>query len=173
MREDLELDQPSQSWFNAAGDLPAEEASRGVSETSWRDSAVVALVKMPGGIPLVKDRRFESQGRQAFWKLAGGKSKPGETPERAIVRELEEETGIRIFLDRPLKILRTEDRGNHDSYVFYIDLPVTQPLKSVGDEGELVGIFSPEEILAMPDFFQWHRIAAVPVLKELCGVWAA
>jgi 8-oxo-dGTP diphosphatase len=45
----------------------------------------VLLAKRPAGKPLA-----------GLWEFPGGKIEPGETPEAALIRELEEELGIRI-----------------------------------------------------------------------------
>jgi 8-oxo-dGTP diphosphatase len=45
----------------------------------------VLLAKRPPGRPLA-----------GLWEFPGGKVEPGETPEAALIRELEEELGIRI-----------------------------------------------------------------------------
>ena len=45
----------------------------------------VLLAKRPAGKPLA-----------GLWEFPGGKIEPGETPETALIRELEEELGIRI-----------------------------------------------------------------------------
>jgi 8-oxo-dGTP diphosphatase len=45
----------------------------------------VLLAKRPAGKPLA-----------GLWEFPGGKVEPGETPEAALIRELEEELGIRI-----------------------------------------------------------------------------
>jgi 8-oxo-dGTP diphosphatase len=58
------------------------------------------------------------------WMLPGGGVDHGETPEQAVVREVEEETGYRVTVDRLLEVAsdhRTLDNGTdfHGIYVIY------------------------------------------------------
>lgn len=60
--------------------------------------AVVALIVNPAGqVLLVRSRK---PGRA--WELAGGGIQEGEMPQDAIRREVEEETGLRMFACYPL-----------------------------------------------------------------------
>jgi len=66
---------------------------------------VVAAVIERGGRVLIAQRK--STARHALkWEFPGGKVEPGETPEQAVVRELEEELAIQARIER--EILRYE-----------------------------------------------------------------
>lgn len=54
----------------------------------------VALVERNGSI-LMQQRRFAAV-HGGLWEFPGGKLEPGESPEKASVREMHEELGIRI-----------------------------------------------------------------------------
>ena len=56
--------------------------------------AACALVDPDGRVLLA--RRPAGKPLAGLWEFPGGKVEPGETPERALIRELEEELGIRI-----------------------------------------------------------------------------
>jgi 8-oxo-dGTP diphosphatase len=66
--------------------------------------AVGAVVlRSDGAVLLVQ--RGEPPARGS-WTLPGGKVEPGETPEQAVVRELAEETGLRVA---PIAVVETLD----------------------------------------------------------------
>jgi 8-oxo-dGTP diphosphatase len=54
--------------------------------------SAVALVDPDGRILLAQ--RPEGKAMAGLWEFPGGKVEPGETPEHALIRELEEELGI-------------------------------------------------------------------------------
>lgn len=54
--------------------------------------AAVALMDSDGRILIAK--RPEGKKMAGLWEFPGGKIDPGETPERALIRELQEELGI-------------------------------------------------------------------------------
>jgi 8-oxo-dGTP diphosphatase len=56
--------------------------------------AAVALVDTDGRVLLA--RRPEGKAMAGLWEFPGGKVKPGETPESALIRELTEELGIDV-----------------------------------------------------------------------------
>ena len=57
--------------------------------------AAVALIDPEGRVLLA--RRPEGKPMAGLWEFPGGKVEPGETPESALIRELEEELGIRTW----------------------------------------------------------------------------
>ncbi len=54
--------------------------------------AAVALIDPDGRVLLA--RRPEGKAMAGLWEFPGGKVEPGETPEAALIRELDEELGI-------------------------------------------------------------------------------
>ncbi len=113
--------------------------------------AVAILVVSPQGIPLVRDMQKPSPW---FWKMPGGKSESGETPEQTAQRELREETGIDISLDDS-NIIFEEDRGTHMFYLFVVSADI-KGLKEKGDEGEEIKIFAKKDILSLKDILPPH-----------------
>ncbi|AWZ20016.1 mutator mutT protein [Roseovarius sp. TM1035] len=57
--------------------------------------SAVALIDVDGRILLTQ--RPEGKSMAGLWELPGGKVEPGETPEAALIRELEEELGINTW----------------------------------------------------------------------------
>ena len=57
--------------------------------------SAVALIDRDGRILLAQ--RPEGKSMAGLWEFPGGKIEPGETPEAALIRELEEELGINTW----------------------------------------------------------------------------
>ena len=71
---------------------------------------VVAAVIVDGDRVLACRRR-EGKADAGRWEFPGGKVEPGESPAEALVREIHEELGIGIRIDRELRTDTTEVRG--------------------------------------------------------------
>jgi len=56
--------------------------------------AAAALVDVDGRVLIA--RRPEGKSLAGLWEFPGGKVEPGETPEAALIRELDEELGIQV-----------------------------------------------------------------------------
>lgn len=56
--------------------------------------AAAALVDVDGRVLIC--RRPEGKALAGLWEFPGGKVEPGETPETCLIRELDEELGIRV-----------------------------------------------------------------------------
>jgi 8-oxo-dGTP diphosphatase len=63
-----------------------------------RKLVVAALVREEGRI--LMSRRRPDQAMPNLWEFPGGKVEPGEHPEAALVRELREELGCSVAIDR-------------------------------------------------------------------------
>ncbi len=73
-------------------------------------TTVVAAVIERGGRILIGQRKNAGQ-HPLKWEFPGGKVEPGETPEAATVRELDEELAIRARVDRELMRYQYEYPG--------------------------------------------------------------
>ena len=56
--------------------------------------SAVALIDIDGRVLLAQ--RPVGKSMAGLWEFPGGKVEPGETPEAALIRELEEETKVRV-----------------------------------------------------------------------------
>ena len=56
--------------------------------------AAVALIDVDGRVLIAQ--RPQGKAMAGLWEFPGGKVEPGETPERALIRELKEELGIDV-----------------------------------------------------------------------------
>lgn len=123
-----------------------------MSYSKFNNLAVAVVVSTPNGIPLVKDVRLAP----AYWKFPGGKGEASETAEECAIRELFQETGIRVdFFD--LEKVHQEDRTDHQFTLFVACLSETPKINFFGDEGEWVEYFKLEDILTMKEFFPGHK----------------
>jgi 8-oxo-dGTP diphosphatase len=57
--------------------------------------SAVALIDLDGRVLLAQ--RPEGKSMAGLWEFPGGKVEPGETPEAALIRELQEELGINTW----------------------------------------------------------------------------
>lgn len=64
---------------------------------------VSAGVLVEGGRVLVTKRKAGSH-LAGLWEFPGGKVTPGESPQQALVRELNEEIGVAVRVGRPLDV---------------------------------------------------------------------
>jgi 8-oxo-dGTP diphosphatase len=69
-----------------------------------RKLVVAALIANPKGEILLTQRRAD-QDLPLLWEFPGGKVEPGEAPEAALARELDEELGVRARVGRIWDVL--------------------------------------------------------------------
>ncbi|MET0567829.1 MAG: (deoxy)nucleoside triphosphate pyrophosphohydrolase [Hyphomicrobiaceae bacterium] len=91
--------------------------------------AACALIDIDGRVLLAK--RPPGRPLAGLWEFPGGKLEPGETPETALVRELEEELGIRVAP----KCLAPLTFASHGYDTFHLLMPLFACRKW---EGEVV-----------------------------------
>jgi 8-oxo-dGTP diphosphatase len=73
---------------------------------------MVGVISDPAGRVLVT-KRPDHVHQGGLWEFPGGKLEPGESPERGLVRELEEELGIEVRASRPLIRIRHHYGDRH------------------------------------------------------------
>jgi 8-oxo-dGTP diphosphatase len=64
-----------------------------------RKLVVAALIQNDRGEVLITQRRAD-QALPGFWEFPGGKIEPGEAPEAALRREIAEELGVEVAVER-------------------------------------------------------------------------
>lgn len=79
--------------------------------------AAAALLDGEGRVLLA--RRPEGKPMAGLWEFPGGKIEPGETPEAALARELEEELGVVIGAPVPLAFVSHGYEGFHLVMLLY------------------------------------------------------
>jgi 8-oxo-dGTP diphosphatase len=80
--------------------------------------AAVALVDRDGRVLIA--RRPEGKAMAGLWEFPGGKVDPGETPEAALIRELDEELGIQV----PARCLAPLTFASHGYEAFHLLMPL-------------------------------------------------
>ena len=93
--------------------MPTTAAERGIVLV-----AAVALVDRDGRVLIA--RRPEGKPMAGLWEFPGGKVDAGETPEAALIRELEEELGIRV----PARCLAPLTFASHAYEDFHLLMPL-------------------------------------------------
>ena len=69
-----------------------------------RKLVVAGLIQDPQGRILLTQRKAD-QPMPLFWEFPGGKIQPGESPEAALIRELEEELDIQVKVGRIFEVI--------------------------------------------------------------------
>jgi 8-oxo-dGTP diphosphatase len=113
-------------------------------------SVVACYVQFNGNFILLQRQPSKTHGGK--WGLPAGKIDPGEDDYAAVIREVYEETGIKVNKGhlKKLKTLWVENEGHEIEYHTFI-LTLTAPTKIVlsDDEHQAYRWTSPEKSLAM------------------------
>ena len=108
----------------------------------------VALFNEKGEILLAQ--RPKGKSLEGLWEFPGGKVDPDETPEAALVRELEEELAIRVDADQ----LQPITFASHTYDTFHLLMPLyacrTWSGTVTGAEGQALEWVSPRRLKEFP-----------------------
>jgi proline iminopeptidase len=127
----------------------------------WDNPRPVAVVLIPHGDGFVMIRR-KLPPRAGMLALPGGFIEPYEFPEDGAKREVREETGLDIEIDRLLSLAMP--KGVNEILFFYLAKPTSQtPVK--GDDADEVHIFKRDQVPAQIAF-DTHRRAIEQWLAE-------
>jgi len=115
--------------------------------------AVVVAIETPAGLLLIRDHKKPAP---VYWKIPGGRSEPGESPETTAVREIQEEVGMTIN-PADLKLIIKEDRGTHCFVAFQMRINYQPKRQKKSADQEEVRAFEITAIHKMSDFLPNHR----------------
>ena len=126
------------------------------------------LVENEDGEILMLQRTDNDTLEPSKFCFAGGKIEAGETPEEAGIRELEEETGIKVDALEPIKTFENEDGSS--SHYFKTKINDDQFVK-IGDEHQGIKWVKPEELTEMPDVIfnnneRFVEVCAMPMTES-------
>ncbi len=80
---------------------------------------VVAAVLRDRQGRILLARRPQGRHMGGLWEFPGGKVRPGEEPEAALARELEEELGVAVAVGSPLTFALHREPGHRILLLFY------------------------------------------------------
>jgi 8-oxo-dGTP diphosphatase len=124
--------------------------------------SAVALIDPDGRVLLAQ--RPEGKSMAGLWEFPGGKVEPGETPEMALIRELEEELGINTWKSC-LAPLTFASHGYDD---FHLLMPLFACRKWEGipqsNEGQRLKWVRPKDLRDYP--MPPADIPLIPILRD-------
>ena len=125
-------------------------------------AAAGGVIMRDGRVCLVK-RSIEP--RRGDWTLPAGFVEYDETPQECAVREIEEETGLKVAIDGIHGVYEGFDDPRHHVVLVLYRLREVEPRDAIaGDDAADVGFFAPDDVPANIAF-RAHRMA----LRDLYG----
>jgi len=124
--------------------------------------SAVALIDVDGRVLLAQ--RSEGKSMAGLWEFPGGKVEIGETPEAALLRELDEELGINTWQSclAPLTF------ASHSYETFHLLMPLFACRKWEGQprskEGQALKWVRPDQLRSYP--MPAADIPLIPVLRD-------
>ncbi len=124
--------------------------------------SAVALIDPDGRVLLAQ--RPEGKAMAGLWEFPGGKVEPGETPEVALIRELQEELGINTWSSclAPLTF------ASHSYDDFHLLMPLFACRKWEGivqpNEGQALKWVKPSDLRSYP--MPEADVPLIPILRD-------
>ncbi len=124
--------------------------------------SAVALIDPEGRVLLAQ--RPEGKSMAGLWEFPGGKVEPGETPEAALIRELQEELGIETWQSclAPLTF------ASHTYENFHLLMPLFACRKwegiVTGNEGQALAWVRPNQLREYP--MPAADLPLIPILRD-------
>ncbi|MER6591308.1 NUDIX domain-containing protein [Micromonospora purpureochromogenes] len=137
------------------------------------------LLLLPGVSGVVRDDAgrvlLARRGDNGRWSVPAGIVDPGEQPADAVVREVFEETGMRVRVERVGGVAThpvVYPNGDVCEYlnVWFRCAPVGGEPHADGDESTEVGWFAPDDL---PELDEWARLRIDTTLREDAPTWHA
>ncbi|MFU8874734.1 NUDIX hydrolase [Micromonospora sp. SL4-19] len=115
------------------------------------------------------------RGDNGRWSLPAGQVDPGEQPADALLREVREETGVRVEIERIGGVAThpvVYPNGDACEYlnVWFRCRAAGGTATADGDESLAVGWFDPDDL---PELDDWSRLRIETALREATDAWYA
>lgn len=121
----------------------------------WNNPKPVTITIVPSGSGIVLVRR-KNNPAAGSWALPGGYIESYESAEQGAIREVREEVGLAVEIDRLVGVF-TPATGVNEIILVYLAKPVSAP-PVAGDDAVEAGVFSSED-LPEPIVFKLHKYA--------------
>ena len=141
-------------------DEKKEKTGRTMKRNDWNmrpdefHLTVLGVLQRPDGRYLITRRRMDKEWAAGWWEVPGGGVRAGESSEDAVIREIQEETGIDVpnaggGYAFTYKRVNPEEKNNYfvDVYKFILD-------------------FQEEDVRTQEEEVSGHAIASLEEIKE-------
>lgn len=156
MRNDAQLTDNQLLDFNFANEIISETAAikasplRGLAlnslATQSPEQYADAVVMKDGKVFLIQ-RALDDDFEPGTWAFPGGKIEEGEAPDLAVVRELQEETGLSATYQEPLAVEANEDGSTSHYYAVLVDGEIELEQEEIAQSGWFDLAELPENII--------------------------